>query len=301
MTPSERWHCLLHGNLSALPRTPEGRADLREISVQVAPVVARREVAAWDVERVDLSDHRIERKVIEKVDFSGSDLRDVVFIDCTLTDCCFDKCSLVDVGVCDSEFSRCTFRSTKLRGCSFGPLAEPISGVSSYRDCDFSGARLGIFSLGALYERCTFKAIRATRIDLHQTCFVDCVFGGILREVRFWRTNTVAMERGWLRPNDMAGCSFEEATLHCVAFLDMDPAFRLPSKQHLIIGDWPSWYSRVSRVLKDRSDPASKALSTWLAVRDQWGLGLMRFAVISEAELLEEGGPECVALAYELA
>lgn len=115
-----------------------------------------------------------------------------------------------------STFIDCDFTGAKFSTGSFGSL-----GRSVYRNCRFERADLrGITLVGnARFERCSFVGakIEGWRADCAE--FVDCVFGGRLRDCRF-------AGRPWTCPgdvgrdrNDFRGNDFRAAELDGVMFV----------------------------------------------------------------------------------
>ena len=124
-------------------------------------------------------------------------------------------------------------------------------------------------------------------------------FSNELREVCFNRT---AFGHERLPPNEMDGVDFTRAQLRLVEFRDLDMAnVRFPNDEdHIILHDYPAALDRLLRILKTRTDVASKKLTADLTILRKWAGSRQRQGVLNRNDLVELVGDESTKESLEL-
>jgi uncharacterized protein YjbI with pentapeptide repeats len=270
----------------ALPKYG-GRIDLRRLSV-AKPEIQRTISTAPGQFAVVSGLTECRKAKWESLDFSGSQLAHLRFVDCEIVDCVFDECDCQDWRMWDTSFQRCTFRGADLRSSSLGAVRHKRNNFS---EVDFSGADLTRTAyVSADFERCVFENIE--KVDFQGSLFVDCVFKGELQEVLFYDLGFNGKD---LEPNELLRADFSKAKFKYVEFRRLSlETVRFPQdEEHIIVEkDFPHVLEALHSTFRDRDDIPSRRLTAILAHELKWLGPKQRRGVLSKGDLLNSGGQE---------
>jgi uncharacterized protein YjbI with pentapeptide repeats len=167
---NEIWDALVHGRPLGGAGVPkiDGRLDLRDLRVAEPFAVETTRTQLADV--TALGGITSVRSVSwHSIDFSGSLLPGLRFLDCQIHNCVFDRCRMSDLRVWRTDFADVSFRSANLRGAVLGGTSEafafdarsdqfrivavPFIGMDDLRDAiviasNFRGFLEGLFTSG---------------------------------------------------------------------------------------------------------------------------------------------------------
>ena len=146
------WQKVIHGrpfDAVGIP-TIDGRLDLRNLHVPEPHAVERLRMPRMDVTVLG-GITSIKGVSWQSIDFSGSQLPGLRFLDCQIRNCVFDRCGLGDLRVWRTNFANVSFRSADLRDAMLGN-AESDRRVT--HDVDFSSADMR----GTMYGAAEFAA-----------------------------------------------------------------------------------------------------------------------------------------------
>ncbi|MGE5304355.1 MAG: pentapeptide repeat-containing protein [Alphaproteobacteria bacterium] len=281
-------------------KTRNNRIDLRELISPTLTFIRRISTDRMEGE-VFAGRVTVRKARWTGLDFTGSHLNDIGFIDCIFTDCVFDECNCKGWGVWRSLFKDTSFRGADLRGAALGPVLDRER--NSFRRVDFSGADLRQTSYdSADFVGCAFNRCKLTKVDFQGSSFTDCVFQGEVREVLFYRH---AFRGDSLPPNEMSGVDFGRATLRFVGFrgLNLDGVKFPQGKDHIIIEHYPETLDRLLKLLSQKTGSTStklKRLIPYLKDLRKWAGPKQQCGVINRLDLQEFIGEEGVDRLIEM-
>ena len=293
---SEMWARLSQGKPLEGLTVPRiyGRVDLRNLMVREPSVRATTRTEMADVDWLD-GVTQLKSVHWKSIDFSGSHLPHLLFFNCTIDDCVFDKCFCQEWGLWGTVVTNTTFRAADLRNSAIGAVEDDKR--NCYRSVDFSGADLrGTAYKATEFTGCQFRSARLDKVDFETSTFSACVFAGELREVQFYRTGYKGEA---FPPNDMRNVDFTQATLRDVEFrgIDLDTA-RLPSDaDHIVLDHFGEAMDRVLDALQRHPASWAKGLAAYLDVYRRWA---GRIGVLNRNDIEEIAGKEGVKTLLEL-
>jgi len=226
------------------------------------------------------------------VDFSGSNLNNLRFFDCTIENCVFDKCKCKDWRMWGTTISDTSFDSADLRSAALGGVQNGKR--NQFRKVNFSGADLRDTGYeAAKFVACTFKNTKLDKVDFQTTVFIDCVFEGELCEVLFYRTGFRGEK---YPPNEMKGVDFSRAKLRFVEFRGLDlEDVRLPvDDDHILLKPYRGILERLIQTFAGKTDKVSKALTGNFEFKLKWAGPRQVQGVVNKNDLLEVGGEEAL-------
>ena len=286
------WRRLVDGKpLDGLAsRDPRGRFDLRGLMVGELQTKRMRPFDLFLAR--ELTGQTVIRGAHwQSIDFSGSDLRNVVIQDSHIDNCVFDGCRCDGWRVWSSEFTSSSFGATSLRGASLGGVSRGKLRCV-YRDVVFDGSdmRLGACA-AAVFEGCSFRDVRIENVDFQSSVFEDCSFSGLLQSVAFYRLDPT---QDGFPPNEMKNVDFRGATLREVEFRGLDLAdVILPDDDvHLRIASPGEAIDRLLSAYSAVPDSLGRGIVGYFGVIRRW-LGPKQVQlVLNRQELAEEFGSE---------
>lgn len=245
----------------------DGRVDLRGLMLTDPSILRQYQTTIAAITEVET--RKVSAVKWHNLDFTGSKLSTLRFVDCEVINCVFDECELRDLRVWSTTFTDCSFKAANLRGAMLAGVKDHRRTV--YVGIDFSKAdlRQTVYKAGS-FERCLFHDAKLAKIDFQSSTFVDCVFEGELRDVLFY-------ERGFkgdeFPPNKMINVDFSRAVLHAVAFrgLNLDRVKLPEDSSHIVIRrDVPATLDWLSTTLQQQSDATASKLNTFLNIDREW-------------------------------
>lgn len=118
------------------------------------------------------------------IDFTGASLPSWRFHGSRIQDCVFDQAQCVDWRLWATDVEHCQFVGASLRQALVG--SWDLGRWNRWQHVDFTGADFrAIASWAADFEKCVFDNTKLTGVQFDQCQFVDCIFSGLLRDVRF--------------------------------------------------------------------------------------------------------------------
>jgi uncharacterized protein YjbI with pentapeptide repeats len=288
---NEIWHRLVAGeSLDGLGLAfVNGRVDLRGLVIP-APTISgeyRTDVA----DAVELRGYSELHGIHwEGLDFTGARMDIVRFLDCTMTDCVFDKARCRDWRLWRTTVTDCTFRSTDLRQSFLGAASGSRRDV--FRKVVFDGTDMrGTVYTSAEFDHCVFKNARLDKVDFEGSSFSYCSFEGELREVMFYRKAFPAED---LPVNEMDHVDFTKAKLRSVEFRDLElNTVHFPEDEdHIILDHYPRILDRLLERLTRRSDPISRRFIAYLTVTRKWAAPNQRRGILNRQDIIEIFGSE---------
>jgi len=298
---TEIWDALVHGRPlddAGVPKI-DGRLDLRNLRVA--------EPFAVETTRTQLADVTVLGGITsvkgaswQSIDFSGSLLPGMRFLDCQIHNCVFDRCRMSDLRVWRTDFADVSFRSANLRGAVLGGTSENDDRRVTYHDVDFTAADMrGTIYGAAEFVRCKFNHAKLNKVDFQSSTFTDCSFEGELSGVLFYRTGFRG-ER--FPPNEMKRVDFRRAKLRWTEFrgLDLDEVFFPEDGDHIVIDSYPETLDRLLAHFCGRSDMGSRRLATRFEHRKKWLGPHQRVGVLNRIDLIESGGEEGLKIVLQI-
>lgn len=283
---NEAWRRLVEGKpLKGLGlASKNGRIDLRGSVVPSPSAGPTISLPVADVTVLQGSTV-VKGAVWQSLDFSGSRLDGLRFIDCVLTNCVFDECSCKDIRFWSTTVSDSTFRSTDLRQSVLGAVQG--RNRNTFRNVNFSAADLRqTVYVSADFQACWFSYAKLDRVDFQGSTFANCTFEGELREVLFYRKGFKGEE---YPPNKMVGVDFSRGKLRWCAFrgLDLDDVTFPNDEDHIVLNDYPEMLDRLLRSLRGREDVGSKRMVAVFTDARKWAGNR---GILNKKDLLEMGG-----------
>jgi uncharacterized protein YjbI with pentapeptide repeats len=285
------WRQLVHGKplyAVGVPMT-DGRLDLRNLHVPEPRAVETLRMPRMDVTVLD-GITSIKGVSWQSIDFSGSQLPGLRFMDCQLRNCVFDRCGLDDLRVWRTDFSNVSFRSADLRGAVLGGTSDKDSRRNIFHDVDFTAADMrGSIYGAAEFVRCKFNHAKLVKVDFQSSAFTDCSFEGELRDVLFYRKG-FDCER--FPPNEMKRVDLRRAKLRGTAFkgLDLDEVLFPEDEDHIVVDGFPQALDRLLAHFGARSDLGSRMLTVGFEHDKKWLGPRQRVGVLNKHDLMESGG-----------
>jgi uncharacterized protein YjbI with pentapeptide repeats len=296
----EAWARLVEGRpLDGLGlKLRNGRFDLAGLAVRNVPPGGHLSAALADV--AELGETTVIRGVAWKsLDFSGSHLGQLRFLDCLIEDCVFDGCCCQDWRLWATTVEKSGFRSADLRESALGSVIG--NRRNAFRHVDFTEADLRQTAyIAAEFVGCIFKNARLQKIDFQTSSFTDCSFEGELNEVLFYRKGFKG-ER--FPPNEMSGVDLTHAQLRFVEFrnLDLDSVSLPGDADHLVLSDYPQTLDRIIHALRGRDDSAARKLAAYLGVLRRWAGANQRRGVLNKRDIVAVAGEDALADLLKLA
>jgi uncharacterized protein YjbI with pentapeptide repeats len=287
------WQKLIHGkpfDAVGIP-TIGGRLDLRNLHVPEPHAVERLRMPRMDVTVLG-GITSIKGVSWQSIDFSGSRLPGLRFLDCQIRNCVFDRCGLGDLRVWRTNFTNVSFRSADLRDAMLGGTREKDDRRVTFHDVDFSSADMrGTMYGAAEFLRCKFNRAKLVKVDFQSSAFTDCSFEGELRDVLFYRKG-FDCER--FPPNEMKRVDLRRAKLRGTAFkgLDLDEVLFPEDEDHIVVDDFPHTLDRLLAYFGARSDLGSRMLTAGFKHDKKWLGPRQRVGVLNKHDLIESGGEE---------
>ena len=234
----------------------------------------------------------------KSLDFTGSRLNGVLFVDCVISDCIFDECLCQKWGLWSTTVSNTSFCSTDLRNSALGGILEGRRNV--FREIDFTKTDLRQTTYtSAEFINCTFKNTRLNKVDFKGSTFKDCSFEGELREVLFYRKGF----KGEAFPaNEMDGVDFRRAKLRWVEFRGLDLGnVRFPEdNEHVILENYLTVLDRLIQAFGGQTDLASRKLATIFGMKRKWAGLKQQRGILNKNDLLEIGGEDGLRTVLEM-
>jgi len=296
---AEVWKRLILGNLldDFGLGTRDGRLDLSGLLAPEPATVKTVRTPLADVS--ELSGITVLNQITwESLDFSGSHLNGLRFLDCKLNDCAFDECDCQDWRSWGTTFSNTSFRYADLRKSALGGVQE--GRINQFQNVDFTGADLRQTAyVSAGFVGCLFKNTWLDKVNFQGSAFMDCSFEGELREVCFNRKGFGANS---LPPNEMLRVDFTGAKLRSVEFrgLNLDDVCFPTDPDHIVLDEYPQALDKLIQGLQVRTDMASKQLAAFLGVYQKWVGPMQRQGVLNKKDLLEIGGEDGLRVLLEM-
>jgi uncharacterized protein YjbI with pentapeptide repeats len=290
---NEIWDALVHRRPLGDAGVPKiaGRLDLRNLRVA--------EPFAVETTRTQLADVTVLGGITSvrgvswhSIDFSGSLLPGLRFLDCQIHNCVFDRCRMSDLRVWRTDFADVSFRSANLRGAVLGGTSENDDRRVTYHDVDFTAADMrGTIYGAAEFVRCKFNHAKLNKVDFQSSTFTDCSFDGELRGALFYRTGFRG-ER--FPPNEMKRVDFRRAKLRWTEFrgLDLNEVLFPEDEDHIVVDNYPETVERLLAHFRGRPDLASRNFVTSFEHKRQWLGPRQRVGVLNRNDLIETGGEE---------
>jgi hypothetical protein len=186
----------------------------------------------------------------------------LVVRDATLADCDLSDRRLPTFQAAGSSFERCDFSRVTIGSGNMGSLPWV-----TYRDCRFVRANLSrALPAIARFEGCLFDHATLDRWFCPQAEFVDCVFAGPLRSVRFHGTvdrPDIAARLGRTR-NEFVGNDFRAADLvdvELVGGIDLSRQHWPDSPEYVVVTELPQRLERARGLVELWPDPAARAVA----------------------------------------
>lgn len=204
----------------------------------------------------------------DSLDFSGSRLNGLRFLNCKITDCVFDDCDCRDWRLWGTTVSNTTFVSADMRNSALGGVQEHR--VNTFRKVDFTMTDLRQTAyVSARFIGCHFNNSRLDKVNFQGSVFTDCSFEGELKEVWF---NQRAFGATALPPNEMLRVDFTRACLRSVEFrgLDLGDVSFPTDSDHILLNDYPQALDRLLQGLRGRTEMAPRQLAAYLGVYRKW-------------------------------
>jgi uncharacterized protein YjbI with pentapeptide repeats len=289
----EIWQRLVHekslGNESA--PTIDGRLDLRNLHVPEPHAVETLRMPRIDV-TVLSGITSIKGVSWQSIDFTGSQLPGLRFLDCQIRNCVFDRCRLDDLRVWRTDFANVSFRSADLRDAVLGGTRDDDSRRNTFQDVDFTAADMrGSIYGAAEFLRCKFNRAKLVKVDFQSSAFTDCIFEGELRGVLFYRKG-FDCER--FPPNEMKRVDLRRAKLRWSEFkgLDLDEVLFPEDDDHIVVDNFPQTLERLLAHFGARSDMGSQRLAACFEHYKKWLGTRQKVGVLNRRDLMESGGEE---------
>jgi uncharacterized protein YjbI with pentapeptide repeats len=277
----------------ALPRTEEGRIDLRGLAAPQPTVV--REIAMFGgVSVSQMSGQTILKDVKwHALDFSRSVLDSLVFVDGDIQGCSFEGARCRRWSVSGTTIIETSFRGADLRQTALSGLG--VAGErNSFHRVDFTEADLrDTTHVSGDFVDCDFSRADLSNVDFKGDVFVNCLFEGTLNEVMFYKHHVLHKT---LPPNEMKNVDFRRAKFHDVAFrgLDLETVKWPENDEHIVVDDYPAVLDRFLSAVSARSDDRAKALRGFFRNHRRWVGANQKRGVISKHDLVNFGGPGAV-------
>jgi uncharacterized protein YjbI with pentapeptide repeats len=290
---TDLWRQLIQGKPFDAVGNPtiDGRLDLRNLHIPAPRAVETLRMPRLDVTVLD-GITSIEGVSWQSIDFSGSQLPGLRFMDCQLRNCVFDRCGLDDLRVWRTAFTNVSFRSADLRGAVLGGTSDNDSRRNTFHDVDFTSADMrGSIYGAAEFLRCKFNRAKLVKVDFQSSAFTDCSFEGELRGVLFYRKG-FDCER--FPPNEMKRVDLRRAKLRWTEFkgLDLDDVLFPEDEDHIIVDDFPQTLDRLLAYFGARSDMGSQRLAVCFEHDKKWLGSRQEVGVLNKRDLIESGGEE---------
>ncbi len=163
-----------------LPRTPQGRVDLRGIVYSTARL-DRKFLQDVDLSYARLGSLETQEAILRNVQFSYADLSDLHSLSATFQDCVFDNVSFENwrTGRWKESyrptFENCFFNSCSLRRCS---ISDAVFRGCRFTEVTATPGRFGYEAssfVGTRFEHCTFErcVFRSTGFGAHGRTYDD--------------------------------------------------------------------------------------------------------------------------------
>src|ERR1700722_16817015 len=298
---NEIWDALVHGRPlgGAGVRKIDGRLDLRNLRVAEPFAVETTRTQLADV--TALGGITSLRSVSwHSIDFSGSLLLGLRFLDCQIHNCVFDRCRMSDLRVWRTDFADVSFRSANLRGAVLGGTSENDDRRVTYHDVDFTAADMrGSIYGAAEFVRCKFNHSKLNKVDFQSSAFTDCSFEGELREVLFYHRG-FDCER--FPPNEMKRVDLRRAKLRWSEFrgLDLDEVLFPDDDDHIVVDNFPEAIERLLSHFRGRSDLVSRTLVGCFEMEKKWLGSRQRVGVLNRRDLIESVGEDGLQAVMQL-
>ena len=273
------------------------RVDLRGIC---APEISKKDLPPfrnWALQRVS-GNIILQKAHLEGIDFTGAKLAHLRFFNSRITDCCFDDAQCEDWRLWATDISDTTFIAAELDSAVLGPWYEGRGNTyESVNFCRADMSRLNSFT--ATYRDCDFSHAKLEKIDFQSSSFIRCRFAGELREVIFWDHG---FKTGKPNPNPMEDVDFRQAKLRWVEFrrLNLD-RMRFPEDEdHLIIKNYRCVLQKVLAALKDNENNHARRLRAILEIDLKWIGPQQQIGVLCRLDFRERWGEAGEEFAVEL-
>jgi uncharacterized protein YjbI with pentapeptide repeats len=290
---TEIWRHLVHGKPLGGASVPmiDGRVDLRNLHIPNPREVKTLRTPLADVTVLG-GLTSIKGVSWQSIDFSGSELPGLRFIDCQIRNCIFDRCRMSDLRVWRTGFANVGFRSAGLRGAVLGGTRDNDSRRNTFHDVDFTAADMrGSIYGAAEFVRCKFNHAKLDKVDFQSSAFTDCSFEGELRGVLFYRRG-FDCER--FPPNEMKRVDLRRAKLRWSEFrgLDLDEVFFPEDGDHIIIEKFPEAIDRLLAHFRGRPDLSSQKLVDRFELDKKWLGSRQRVGMLNKHDLVESVGED---------
>lgn len=263
-----------------------GRLDLRGLTAPEPTAGKTTHTTIADVVRQE-GLIRMEGLTLQSLDLSASSLNHLLFVDCRIENCVFDKSKCQNWGLWGTSVSNSTFYSADLRNSALGAVLDDKR--NAFGQVDFTKADLrGTVYTAAEFIGCKFRDTRLDKVDFQTSTFTNCCFEGELREVCFYRRGF----RGEIFPaNEMVGVDFTRAQLRHVEFrgLDLDNVALPTDCDHIVLNEFPKTLDRLLEVFVGRADVGSRRLVAYLGICRKWAGAR---GVLNKNDIRETGGEE---------
>ena len=290
---TEVWQQLVHGRPLDDVGVPmiDGRLNLRNLHVPEPHAVKTVRMPLADVTVLG-GITSIEGVSWQSIDFSGSELPGLRFLDCRIRNCVFDRCRMSDLRVWRTDFANVSLRSADLRGAMLGGTREKDGRRVSFHDVDFTAADMrGTMYGAAEFVRCKFNHAKLVKVDFQSSTFTDCSFEGELRGVLFYRRG---FDGERFPPNEMKRVDLRRAKLRWSEFrgLDLDEVSFPADEDHIVIEKFPETIDRLLEHFRGRSDLNSRKLVGRFELDKKWLGSRQRVGVLNKHDLVESVGED---------
>jgi uncharacterized protein YjbI with pentapeptide repeats len=274
-----------------------GRLDLSSLIAPEPTIDMKIHTALIDVVKLD-GLMSFKNATFQSLDFTGSQLNHLRFINCTLDNCVFNNCSCQDWRLWATTVTNTCFQSANLRDALLGGVENGKR--NSFQNVDFSKTDLrGSCYTASEFTNCVFKNTRLDRVDFQTSTFADCTFEGELREVLFYRRGFKAEA---FPENKMTNVDFRHAKLRWVEFRGLDlESVRFPEdNDHIIVNDYAKTLDRLVQTFKDKTDLNSRKLAGIFMMDQKWAGAKQQRGVWNKNDLLEIGGEDGLRKVLEI-
>jgi uncharacterized protein YjbI with pentapeptide repeats len=223
------------------------------------------------------------------LDFSGSRLDEIRFVDCTIRNCVFDNAScsgwrMWSTSVYDSSFSSANLRRASLGGVLNGK-------TNRFENVCFGRADMrGTIHGSAPFIGCAFDGARLTKVDFQGSRFARCTFRGEVREVLFYNH---AFKGESFPQNTMEDVDFGSASLRHVEFrkLNLDHVKFPVDSEHLVLPNYPASLDYALTQLCEDDIP-SRMMRAYLENCRKWIGPRQKVGLFNRLDFLELFGEE---------
>lgn len=271
---NEVWNRILKGKTVNDCHVLDGRINLMNLDVRKSS-----KPEGWGLFAKKINE--LKEINLRSLDLTGSKLKGLIFIECTIHNCIFDQAECQDWKMWATTVEDCTFKNADLRRSSLGGMYNNQPNFfhrvvfyhADLRSCVFEAAR---------FSDCKFINCKLDKIDFQSSVFENCVFEGELNEVIFYKRSYAVKN---LPVNPMKNIDFSRAQLYLTEFrgLDMDSVTMPRDDDHLVVHDYKTKLANIKNKFRDQDDAV--VLSAYIENLLKWAGENQQQGVINKKEL----------------